>query len=524
MTRISGEDEADNGGATTGGALNDGGERDEWGELEIEVSDLRTGATVERRHAPAALARALGIAPRDPAPDGDDNEDFGRGTGEDEDDTLDVSTIAPAPSAWRPVLRAAWRRAAERGGAWSNPRVVRSALVAGAVVLVLVGLLASNAGVRGAVQTRLFPPTPTLAPGANEVWIRHVVPWGVLTIDGLPVAAPSDANTPLLLGRGQHTLRYDAAPFRPLRCTVSVPESPSDTCPRITPSADQANQLNSLPPGELPGERTLDLGATPQKLPAATYKALVAGIQAQLDPFTTTAQLAAGDHYGTPDGQVRVAQRPMSVTMAFVVAPVNPSGAPTNFNGEECNPLCAIVDGPAALVQDWPVSAEVNPQWSYTDDSGATQVVSAPAPSSMRFSGGFSGNLMSFSARWTVSGWRVILPAINTFSSQDQFQSTQCQVATESLPPMDNTSGSNGYSIQPGANTITPQPPAQGCAIAITPMGGNGSPNGPAALVLVRAGALVAANAEAHTLYSTLPVASADEAALAQQLDGGVGQ
>lgn len=481
------------GGADAGGDVGGGAaDGEDTGELEIEITDLWTGETLERTLSRASDTRRPPLAAR-AAPYDDDGDE-----GEDGDDAAGGE---PLP----------------RNGSLDHVRQrrARAALIVTAFALALLVVLVSNPGATRALQTDIFPPTPTLAPGADTVWLYNVVPWGKLTIDGHAKPTP-DSATALSLARGQHSLVYEAAPFRTLRCTFSVPQASSDTCPLAN---NDQNQPNPRPANE----RGFDLGTTPEKLPDISRMELLAGLQRQLDGFTTTTQLAPGDHYGTPDGTVQVAQQPMSVTLEYVVAPANPSGPSMNFNGVGCNPLCVVPTGTSSYITGWPVSALVSPQWRYTDDSGAPQIVSQ-AVTGVAQGGGPGGNLLTFSVQWTGSGWKVALPQINNYNALNEAGSGECSVAMGMLPPMADSSGSsNGYSIQTGQNPAG-SPLADGCVFAVTPMDGNGTSSGPSALLLLRCGALIAGNDMARKLFPTLPVADAHEAALAQQFGSGLGQ
>lgn len=467
--------------------MDDADDADSWEELEIEVSNLRTGATVEKTVSGVPAERSassLSLAPHAGGREGE--RPYGERTKLARNGAI-----------------------AERGrGARTWRRRMSGAAVVMVVVLVLVGLLISNPGVSARLRTDLFPPTPTLVPGSDTVWVRDTVPWGKLAIDGHTRMAV-DAPTPLSLARGRHTLTYDAPPFRALRCTVSVPASRADTCPQDTHVQDEPNP----PPA---GERVLDLGATPDKLPASSYTALVAALQRQLDTATTTAKLLPGDHYGTPAGQVRVAQQPMTVTLAFVVAPPNPAGASESINGAACNPLCAVDTSGGQTLIGWQITASVNAQWQYTDTDGTPQVVSSPATGATQT--GNYGNFLTFNVRPAGADWQA---AINSYNSQSGVASVECDAAMQGLPPMQIATGtSTGFTMQPQSmNTGTPA--AEGCAIALLPVNGNGSASGPIGMLLLRGGALVAANDTAHTLYPMLPLASAHEVALAYQLNTG---
>lgn len=472
-------------GADRDGSRDELDDADDADELEIEVTDLQTGVTVERTLSRIPDGRSPRLTALADVFDGDGAQDHN-----------DATTDAGSLSARERMVRRRQREA-------------RAGLVVMIVALALVGLLVSNPGVSGAIHGGMFPPTPTIAPDSNVIWFRHAVPWGRVQIDGHTVQV-TNQYAPAFLTPGRHTLTYQAPPFATLRCTVSAPAAPSDTCPRdVNPQNEQD------PPPD--GERALDLGATPDKLPAASHAALLAAVQRLLDTLTSTAQVMPGDHYGTPDGKVRVATQPMTMTLAFVVPPPNLSGPPLNINGESCDPLCAITDGALSDSPGWQLSVQTAPQWRYTGDGGATQVVTTPAPISELMQGQPTGNLLTFSVGWANGDWQVALPS---GVPQNEVPDLECAIVTQTLPPLNSTNGGNGFGVSYVPSGVATQM-ADGCAVTVTPLNSDSTPVARPALLLLRFGALIAANGEAHQLYPTLPVANAREAALAQQLGSG---
>lgn len=153
---------------------------------------------------------------------------------------------------------------------------LRNALVTvGAVVLavaVLVVLLPNGvANLSAALGIPTPVPTATLPTGASTFLIEDTVPWGTLLVDGRPtrfvppepvaLAGSGPPAPTLVLGRGRHTIEYRAAPFPTLRCVVSVPAAPDDTCPLARPSpVDPVHAFGAA--------RVLDLLARPERLPS----------------------------------------------------------------------------------------------------------------------------------------------------------------------------------------------------------------------------------------------------------------
>jgi hypothetical protein len=148
------------------------------------------------------------------------------------------------------------------------------------------------------------------------------VPWGTLLVDGRttrlvppePVAlAGSGPPAPtFVLGRGRHTIEDRAAPFLTLRCVVSVPAAPNDTCPLARPSpVDPVHAFGAA--------RVLDLEARPERLPADALTSLQQILIAAMNAGVPPVRVAVGERYLGADGAVRVASQPLMATVIYAV-------------------------------------------------------------------------------------------------------------------------------------------------------------------------------------------------------------
>jgi hypothetical protein len=139
----------------------------------------------------------------------------------------------------------------------------------------------------------LPPPTPTatLLPGADTIIWTHSVPWGTLTIDGRAISGQEVGNSQTFhtLPSGRHLIVYRATHFPALRCQLSVPAHPRDTCP-VAPRGDDPTSFTGR-------AREVDLRATPERLPPEQQQALLAAIDAVLAGTQTTVPVIPGDHY-----------------------------------------------------------------------------------------------------------------------------------------------------------------------------------------------------------------------------------
>ncbi|HKB46493.1 MAG TPA: hypothetical protein VKC57_02280, partial [Ktedonobacterales bacterium] len=215
----------------------------------------------------------------------------------------DAPQAEPLGTAWKPT------GASSLGGA----RRLRAVVGAAAVLLVTVLLLGNvpDSRMSLAALLHLSTPTPTapLAFGADQFSAVNGVPWGVLRADGKPVAlAQSQAVFVFSLPRGRHTLEYRAEPFPVLRCVVTVPVSPRDTCPLLTAT----DAVHNIGVG-----RYLDFRCTPQTLPAQQVAALETVIQRGLDALQLTTTAPPGARYLGADGTPRVATAALTATFSY---------------------------------------------------------------------------------------------------------------------------------------------------------------------------------------------------------------
>jgi hypothetical protein len=419
-----------------------------------------------------------------------------------------ATTAAPPPAPARHVSALAQRS--------PTHQVERAAtVVALLTLLIATGLLIPN-GNRAALMRFLTPPTPSLThaplPGYDAFLWEHFVPWGVLLIDGKPgpdvrSSAVRDnpqgawVGTAFHLPRGRHTLDYRAAPFPTVTCALSVPASPRDTCP-----LDRVLDP-SLAPGA-PATRVLDLQATLDRLPAAQADALAAAAQEQLRALAQRlggGTLSVGDHFLDFSGDVLQTPVPMQLTPQFAL-----DTSIRQYDGLPCATLCTQGDlvPQTTSLGDWPVVASVMLTFRYTNAAGGVLMDEGPAT----LIGASPHTLFSLVTRWQDGTWQAPAPIVE----KGQTDPVICPTAQQSFERFLDTAapGNVDTNLQMRFAASTAD---LGCLLAGSATDpSTGNPTGPIAWILYRAGALVAANAEAHRAFQTLPQASAHERALAQ--------
>jgi hypothetical protein len=294
-----------------------------------------------------------------------------------------------------------------------------------------------------------------------------------------------------------------------LRCTLSVPAAPSDTCPLDHQAFDYLVSTG-------PGTRLLDLRSTVGRLPAAQATALAEATQQALDVAAAAAQdrLAPGDHYFGANEQVQVvaAGTVLTATPTYSLVP-DTSGTATG-TGAPCTPLCAAEPFGQPSATDWLLNAPVDLTWRYqTADGHVVLATGLPSPASAR-----RDALIQVSARWSAEQWQVqVLPVPGSPGVHDP---VVCAVGWHYL---DVLRGTPGQSTIDFADTLYQwptqewsSPPAPGCLFA----GGRTMDNhdnliGTIALVLYRYGVLLAVNAEAQRVFPHIPLTDQHEHALA---------
>jgi hypothetical protein len=429
----------------------------------------------------------------------------------------DSSSARPSKRPARQVSLAAQRTRAQRLLRMGCIIIVLTAFI-------LIALLLPS-GNRDALVNRLIPPIPSPTalpqPGDDAFLWEHSVPWGQLLIDGRPGPIVSGAalaqegqrppeDVTFHLRRGQHTLEYHADGFPTLRCTVSVPYSRDDTCP-----LERGPDMRFGDTSE-PLLRILDLRATMDRLSPTLAQSLVQATQEQLEKVAGAlppGMLGVGDHYLDAQGQVRqvtAADAPLTMMPHFHL-----TTSITNNEGTPCVTLCdATGFGDPYTAKGWSLLALVGLSWRYAHADG--QVALDDGPSALLPS--VRGVLVHVLAGSPEAGrWQIDVQQWSGASDARQTDPMLCPTADLYRRFVEVTS--NPGVIGKG-NVQWPYEASTaelGCLLAGSQTDPNtGKPIGPIALLLYRAGVLLAGNDQAQRWFPMLPLASAHERALAQ--------
>lgn len=379
-------------------------------------------------------------------------------------------------------------------------------------------LLATQPNPRATLDTLLGIPSPTatapLALGASIFFVAHRVPWGVLTIDGTrnDIAdidiAESQPNEPptgspdFILARGSHQVVYNAPPFAPLRCVVTVPAAAHDTCPLATPDETESQRYI------VGAARILDLGATLANLPAQSLADLKAAATAAISFSTPTILARADEHYLGADGQTHTFAQDAQATLFR--APW--TGTPA-FGQTGCQFLCPSTQNSGSGITAWNISAQIRQGYHYTAAApgGAvpddTPLACVPASGNQPYCPIL--DQVELAVTWTGS-WQVALAATPQ-------ESPTCRAASELLSIwMYGAVGGGAYSppMQPVA-PVAAANPVEGCVAGVQIQ----QPSGTVTIeLLYRFGVLLTLDAAGSVTFPYLPSADAQEQALAQQI------
>ncbi len=402
-------------------------------------------------------------------------------------------------------------------------RAIRAMTLAGTVVLAVALLCALVPDLRLSVQRALTGPIPVptsmLAPGEDALWFTPLAPGETLTLDGHALSnppLPGDSH-PLQVSRGTHRLAWNAAPFQPQHCVLSVPRSPDDTCP-ITPA---------LEPNTLPNGRILDDSESLATLADPLRISLSAAIAAALSP-TYSAEVAPGEYYRSLADNafspiVIPTRQPLRASLRIVQLSgwtepcASVSIAPCRAQGQDCEQLCTLPAPTARLSSAaWYVGLTAAPLWTYATADG--HVIERGAPDTA-----FSFGLLVLRVTWDGANWGVT-PVLGAMPGLPAAQDITCAALANDLDAWVAFDVMHPYvNVRNGVRYVSDGNPTDGCVgvVTATSFGSVATPTpviGTSPLLLHRFGVLLAANAAAHALWPGLPLADAAEMALAARI------
>lgn len=403
---------------------------------------------------------------------------------------------------------------------------IAQVVASAAVVIVAFVLILNSIAPAHTLLGLLKGPTPTPSPGLtlnmDSFFLDASPPWGTLTLDGHALIFTT--MTPVRLTPGRHVFVWQAQPFQPIRCTLSVPVSASDTCKHV--------------PITLP---TTGFAADAQEvtfydnftmLPPAQQTALSQAMQTTLDTMQSTAIVQPGEQFVHFVGNrtIDTATQPLRATLHFnlsldeanlqsIICSNDFTGCSFlhNFQTQDVSQNCAYICtepnryNTIEIPNNWYTVVIAHAYWDYTTMNG--QVVATNQPDS-ELDVNNSAHFVYLTILWSNSRWQV---GINV-EEVSSFTSFACLAASDEFYTLPQPSGLNSYGFTPSPAKVA----ATGCAMVVEATPANPSSSAPAnapqAICFYRFGLILAANPLAHHYWPTMPRASTYEQSLALQI------
>ena len=357
-------------------------------------------------------------------------------------------------------------------------------------------------------------------------------PWGSLSVDGKRVALLSKGGYAVFsLQNGRHTLTWQAAPFAPQQCRLSVPLGfDLDTCQFSNATPQLVDDIGAF----------IRFSTNVGMLPETQRTSLLQQAQAILDRQQSSETIQVGELYAqTPEvaGSIRrtcTVIRGVAVCFAMAHEPLNAvldlhldtgssPNAPCALGGcDSGNPNCRLFcDLPAFanfnITQSpavWQASVQVRLLWQFTTEEG--RVVEENQADSFLL-GQQNASPITMNIIWNGKEWGVTYNGLSgSFGNEDPV----CQASTGDVYSLLFNSTLLDYELRSMSGFTY----ATGCLIQISLLPGLHSTPAPTipasqiAYVMQRFGVLLAVNDLAHHLWPFLPVANASTQVIAQRL------
>ena len=400
-------------------------------------------------------------------------------------------------------------------------RLFRAAAITGGVALITLIVLAGSATTRNALITGIMgrqpTPTPTLFPGTDLFYIQGSPPWGHASLDGHPLSRLPiiGKDQPLQLARGNHIVRWNADPFQPQTCLITIPALVgSDSC--------VSHQVAQLKPNLFAS--IITFSESMDSLPQNQFQALTKAIQAAVETLQSTDIMQPGERYIDiqSNSGTATASQPMRATLNFQLdialtsnaTCVSTVGRSVIPSCQGCRRFCTAPDQffPSTPTDSaWSVLALVSASWKFTTLDG--HIVEQDQPDST------DEHLIELHVTWDGENWRVEVP-VNTLENSG-VSNPICESAQQEIA-MNGYFGATGGNVEEAVywqQFVSETNLAAGClAVGIPQQSTADQPHLPVAYLLYRFGVVVAGNQAAYRYWASQPMADKYEQALAQQL------
>lgn len=414
------------------------------------------------------------------------------------------------------------------------------------ILLAVVLVLAAPSTARQLLSSVFVRPTPgptgVIAPGSDLFYIRISPAWGHISLDGHPVSLPRiGVDPPLRLARGQHVLIWQAEPFLPQRCTVSVPNDLADTC-----IYRDSTRLN----GGLDAW-VITFIASLENLAPAPRAALLRTTQNALDARQTTDTVQPGERYALDTSNpacthirageqcYATASEPLQAALRLQLNThadaegecIGPQQPACTLDNQDCRLFCLNPFTRANASGAWEAAVTVRALWTFTTLDG--RVLEHDVPDESAWNAGWQTrpdtSLVPLEITWDTRGWHVAVPTENQKYAGGNILGSlnpacaSSVVVVESLAPLADAGGTPIYlswrffsAVSPATGCLLLGIPTLSPVLAPAPV----APSQVAISCLHRFGVLLQVQSQRPNYHSnwSLPLANAYEQRLARQL------
>jgi hypothetical protein len=358
----------------------------------------------------------------------------------------------------------------------------------------------------------LLPPNVAPISGRNLVYFQVRPSWGTVLVDGrkLDPLPQMSRDLPLTLTTGTHTIDWLTSPFQTMHCLLTIPwqatKTDKSSC-SVQPLVDPNAFVHTAAVVTVPQMYTL------HSLPTDQQRALLRALQQRLDMLTSTSLLTTGERYKlTGDqGAPKIADQTVQVQQRFLLDSDGATGSCSGvslgdgcaIDGNDCHSICTVPwpgDNQYAGPQ-WNIGAIFHPQWTLTSLNRVSTPLSV-ANGRQQF--------VTFQVAWQHNSWGVAFHAEGESTFDDPNCITMIGVVSGDARFQDTGAAHWVY--------VSGQNRADGCVAVLQPNAINqlAPINGP--LLLYRFGVLIVVNDRAVSQWRGLPVASAAERAIVEQI------
>lgn len=458
----------------------------------------------------------LNALPEEPAP-----ETPGRSGGRNDGNEAVLSTPSHLPHKQAGKTRVSLRTKLTR-----RQRIVR--VVSSAIVIIVALLLILNNIVPvhalfGLLAGPTPTPTATFAPNIDHFYLDASPPWGKLALDGHDLLFST--NEAVQLTPGHHQFVWQANPFQPIRCTLSVPIATTDTCKHIAIAAP----MNGVPSTaqEVTFYDTLNM------LPDTQQAALILTAQKALDAVQSTTTVQPGEQFvhvvgnRTSDIATQLLHATLHFDLSVGDASLESEICASNYNSEcyflyrfqsqdvtqNCDWFCTVPDSYSTVTfpNYWQTVVIAHAYWDFTTLDGRTIARDQP---DTQFDLTNSAHLVFLDIVWDGTGWQATIDT----QEENGYNTLACLAANNEINVIPPPVGLDGFGFSLTSATV----PAAGCVASVQPTAASPSASvpgsSPQAFCLYRFGIMLAANALAHRYWPHIPVANPYEQSLARQI------